>query len=174
MSVPATKRNERRTFAPGDDLVGRGVAQWRQERPDIDSSGKQVIGRVLVLQGLILDQVNRALKPHGLHYASYAVLATLRVAGAPFQMSPSQLKATLLFSSGGISNLLRRMETMGLVRRFEAPGDGRGVLVQLTEPGRRLADLAMVDHAAVERRLCMDLNQTDQALLATLLGRIIP
>ena len=26
-----------------DDLVGRGIRQWRNERPDLDSSGKAVV-----------------------------------------------------------------------------------------------------------------------------------
>ncbi len=157
----------------GEDLVSRGVAQWRRERPDLDSSGKEIVGRVLVLQGTILDVVNCALKPHGLQYGSYAVLATLRVSGPPFRMSPSQLKTTLLFSSGGISNLLRRIEVQGLIRRLEAPGDGRGVLVELTEMGLALADRAMPDHAAAEQRLCAGLSRTEQKLLASLLRRMI-
>src|SRR5881397_755974 len=77
---------------PEHDLVGRGMAQWRAERPDIDSSGKGVVGRLLCLEGVILQSVNAALAPHGIKYLEYAVLATLRVSGAPFCMTPSCLK----------------------------------------------------------------------------------
>ena len=40
------------------DIVGRGIAQWRRERPDIDCSGKSVVGRILRLQDVILRAAN--------------------------------------------------------------------------------------------------------------------
>jgi DNA-binding MarR family transcriptional regulator len=155
------------------DLVGRGMAQWRRQRPDIDCSGKAVVGRILLLQETILRTVNAALAPHGLRYPDYAVLATLRVAGEPFRMSPSRLQATMLFTSGGVSNLLRRVESKGYVRRLADPADGRGILVELTQKGFDLAESAMADHAGAERRLCAMLNTKEQETLAELLSRMI-
>jgi len=159
--------------APAFDLVGRGMAQWRRQRPDIDCSGKAVIGRIVHLQETILRAVNAALAPHGLRYAEYAVLATLRAAGEPFRMSPSRLQATMLFTSGGVSNLIRRVEEKGHVRRRADPADGRGALVELTHKGLALAEAAMADHAAVERRLCAMLDAREQDRLAALLSRMI-
>ena len=159
--------------SPAFDLVGRGMAQWRRHRPDIDGSGKAVVGRILHLQETILRAVNAALATHGVRYADYAVLATLRVAGEPYRMSPSRLQATMLFTSGGVSNLLRRVEKKGYVRRLADPADGRGILVELTEKGFALAEAAMADHAAVERRLCAMLSAREQDALAGLLSRMI-
>jgi DNA-binding MarR family transcriptional regulator len=158
---------------PDGDLVGRGIAQWRRERPDIDSSGKAVIGRLLRLEEVILRTLNQALAPHDIKYQEYAVLATLRVAGAPYRLTPSVLQATLLFSSGGLSNLLKRLERDGLVRRTGNPQDGRGVLVTLSAKGRRLADRAMPDHAKAELQLLEMLNQKERTSLATLLSRMM-
>jgi DNA-binding MarR family transcriptional regulator len=159
--------------SPTFDLVGRGMTQWRRQRPDIDCSGKSVVGRILHLQETILRAVNAGLASHGLRYADYAVLATLRVAGEPFRMSPSRLQATMLFTSGGVSNLLRRVEKKGYVRRLADPADGRGILVELTHKGFTLAEAAMADHAAVERRLCAMFNAEEQETLAALLSRMI-
>ena len=161
------------TAAPAFDLVGRGMAQWRRQRPDIDCSGKAVVGRILHLQETILRAVNAALAQHGLRYPDYAVLATLRVAGEPFRMSPSRLQATMLFTSGGVSNLLRRVEKKGYVRRLADPADGRGVLVELTPKGLALAEAAMAGHAAIERRLCAMLSKAEQETLSALLSRMI-
>src|ERR1700759_5463072 len=178
--MKATKRTIRRETprgeieaAPAFDIVGRGMAQWRQQRPDIDGSGKAVVGRVLHLQEIILRAVNAALAPHGLRYTDYAVLATLRVAGEPYRMSPSRLQANMLFTSGGVSNLLRRVEQKGYVRRLADPADGRGILVELTPKGLALAEAAMAGHAATERRLCAMLSKDEQDELAALLSRMI-
>ena len=88
---------------PSCDIVGRGMAQWRRERPDIDCSGKAVVGRVLRLQDVILRAVNAVLARRGLRYPAYAALATLLCSGAPYAMSPTRLTETLLLSSGGTS-----------------------------------------------------------------------
>jgi DNA-binding MarR family transcriptional regulator len=159
--------------SPDFDLVGRGMAQWRRQRPDIDGSGKAVVGRILALQDIILRVVNTALAPHGLRYPVYAVLATLRVAGEPHRMSPSRLQATMVFTSGGISNLLRRVEEQGYVRRLDDPADGRGVLVELTRKGFLAAEAAMADHAEAERRLCAMLSEAERDTLSGLLSRMI-
>jgi len=156
-----------------NDRVARGMAQWQHERPDIDCSGKAVVGRILHLHDVILRAVDRALARHGLKYPAYAVLATLRVAGSPYRMSPGELLETLLLSSGGLSNLLRRMEEDGLVRRMADERDGRGVIVELTEAGLRIADAAMVDHAEIERDLVSVLVPDARKMTADALGMMI-
>ncbi|MCW3475862.1 MarR family winged helix-turn-helix transcriptional regulator [Limobrevibacterium gyesilva] len=169
----AVARAGRVAAEPEFDLIGRGMAQWRHERPDIDCSGKAVVGRILHLQDIILRAVNATLAQHGLRYPAYAVLATLRASGAPFRMSPSRLQATMLFTSGGVSNMLRRLEAQGLVCRAADPADGRGTIVELTAKGLALADAAMADHAGVERRLAAMLSGAEQDILASLLSRMI-
>ena len=65
------------------------------------------------------------------------MLATLRVEGAPYRMSPKALLDALILTSGGLSNLLRKLEKAGQIRRLADDTDGRGVIVELTELGRR-------------------------------------
>lgn len=158
---------------PEEDLVGRGIAQWRAERPDLDSSGKAVVGRLLRLEEVVLRRMNDALKPFGLKYHEYAVLATLRVAGAPYCLSPSRLGATLLFTSGGLSNLIKRLEASGMVTRSTHPEDGRGVLIKLTAKGKRLADKAMPVHAQVELSLLRMFDAAERDRLARMLSAMM-
>jgi MarR family transcriptional regulator, organic hydroperoxide resistance regulator len=63
-----------------------------------------------------------------------------------------QLGALLMLDSGTLSPLLKRLETMGLVRRSRAGDDERRVLVELTADGERLrADAEHVHDRVVER-----------------------
>jgi DNA-binding MarR family transcriptional regulator len=167
------KLPERVACRPEEDLVGRGIAQWRAERPDLDSSGKAVVGRLLRLEEVVLRRTNEALKPFGLKYHEYAVLATLRVAGAPYCLSPSRLGATLLFTSGGLSNLIKRLELQGLVSRSTDPLDGRGVLIKLTAKGKRVADKAMPLHAQVELDLLRMFGAAERDTLARMLSAMM-
>jgi len=175
MDARATPSRKNRTDSrhKSDDLVGRGIAQWRAERPDLDSSGKEIVGRLLHLEGVVLQAVNSALTLHGLKYLEYAVLATLRVSGTPYCMTPSQLQARLLFTSGGLSNLLKRLELNGWIQRTDDPNDGRGVLVSLTTKGRRLADRAMPDHARAELRLLRMFSLEEREQFAQFLARMM-
>jgi DNA-binding MarR family transcriptional regulator len=127
----------------------------------------------LRLEEVVLRSINSVLQPFGLKYQEYAVLATLRVAGAPYRLSPSRLQATLLFTSGGLSNLLKRLEREGWVRRSSDPKDGRGVLVKLTPKGLRLADEAMPKHAAAEQHLLRMFDSQQRENLSALLSMMM-
>ena len=67
------------------------------------------------------------------------MLATLRSVGSPFELRPTDLQARLLLSSGGISNVLNRLERNGLVERQRESNDGRSCWVRLTGEGAELA-----------------------------------
>jgi len=155
------------------DIVEAGMQLWRRERPDLDCSGKAVVGRILRLQGVILREVDKALKPFGLKYPAYAVLATLRVQGGRQEMTPGELTQAVLLSSGGTSNLLARLERDGLVTRSNSTRDRRAVIVRLTTAGRALVDRAMEAHARAERELIACLSEDEATLAAGLLGQMI-
>jgi DNA-binding MarR family transcriptional regulator len=155
------------------DRVGAGMDRWRRQFPEIDCSGKAVVGRLLHLHEIFLTAINRALAKHKLKYPAFAVLATLRVEGAPYRMSPKALLDTLILTSGGLSNLLRRLEKVGQIRRMADETDGRGVIVELTEKGWKLVELAMRDHAETERRLIAMLSPEERHSIATGLGRMM-
>jgi hypothetical protein len=80
------------------DRIGSGMQRWRREFPDVDCSGKAVVGRLLHLHEIFLTAINRTLAKHRLKYPAFAVLATLRVEGAPYQMSPKQLLDSLILT----------------------------------------------------------------------------
>ena len=157
-----------------EDRVGAGMGRWRREFPDIDCSGKAIVGRLLHLRETMLVEINRTLARHGLKYPEFAVLATLRVEGAPYRMTPKALLDALILTSGGLSNLVRRLETAGHVRRLPDARDGRGVIVELTAQGRRLVEPAMRDHAAAELRLIAALDAQERAGLARALAQLMP
>lgn len=175
MRNSALRRRKTEEPAPmwESDRVGAGMLLWRREFPDIDCSGKAVVGRLLHLHEVFLKAINRTLARHRLKYPAFAVLATLRVHGAPYRMSPTALLDSLILTSGGLSNLLRRLEKAGHIRRMADDADGRGVIVELTAQGRRLVEPAMRDHAETERRLIKALASDEQALVTQALGRMM-
>jgi len=158
--------------APDSDLVGRTIQQWRNTWPDVDLSGKAVIGRLVHLANSAHQSLDAALAACDLNYYEYSALATLRASGSPWELSPSKLKATLSFTSGGLSNLLKRLEKRQFITRSENPHDGRGVLVRLTQQGKQLVDAAIPHVCTTKASLVRMLNARERAALARLLCRM--
>ena len=49
----------------------------------------------------------------------FDMLATLRRAGAPYRLSPTELFSTLIVTSGTMTHRLKRLETRGMVERAQ-------------------------------------------------------
>jgi DNA-binding MarR family transcriptional regulator len=114
-----------------DDLS----SAWEREYPDLDTSTFPPMVRLARLSVLIESFQQAVLSPFELSSGGYGVLAALRRAGPPYQLSPSALYNRLQRSSGGMTKTLKRLEDQGLVVRSPDPEDGRGSLVSLTATG---------------------------------------
>ncbi|GAA3294407.1 MarR family winged helix-turn-helix transcriptional regulator [Streptomyces cinereospinus] len=96
---------------------------------------------VVRLQSVFEQAIAPALAAQGLTPAELDVLAALRSVGAPYQQRPKELAARLLLTTGGLSNVLRRLDARGLVTRIPDPSDGRSHHVRLTSAGVATAQL---------------------------------
>ena len=121
---------------PRPDHVDRVVEQWAAERPELDASPIRIVGRVSRLSRGIDRQLKTVFDRHGIEAWEYDVLAALRRSGPPYELTAGALLASLMITSGAVTNRIDRLEARGLVRRVKAPHDGRIVLVQLTAAGR--------------------------------------
>jgi len=159
--------------ASAHDEVDRIVAAWARERPDLDVTPLTVLSRVSRL-ARHLDLARRgAFARHGLETWEFDVLSALRRAGVPYRMSPGALLTQTLVTSGTMTNRIDRLADRGLVRRLPAPGDRRGVLVELTSPGLETVDRAMAALLDTERELLGTLPALERDRLATLLRALL-
>jgi MarR family 2-MHQ and catechol resistance regulon transcriptional repressor len=86
---------------------------------------------------------------HGLTPGEFAILEVLYHRG-PLLLGEVQRK--ILASSGGVTYLVDRLESAGLVERRACPRDRRARYAALTEAGVRLMDRIFPDHIkAIER-----------------------
>src|ERR1700728_2335261 len=156
------------------DRADLAVEQWARERPDLRTLRMAIFGR-------LNEAADRVMREHmtplfarvGLQAGEFDVLATLRRAGAPYMLSPTQLYEAAMISSGAMTDRLDRLERAGLVVRRPDPKDRRGKLIVLTDPGKRLIDEAIGRHAANQERLLLTLTQAEQETLDALLRKLI-
>ena len=158
--------------APTDD-VDRIVEAWRRERPDLDVTPLHILSRVSRLARHLDLARGSAFARHGLEGWGFDVLSALRRAGPPYELSPGQLVAQMLVTSGTMTNRVDRLAARGLVARGPDPSDRRGVKVTLTPAGLALVDAALADLLERERVLLAQLPPSEQDDLSGLLRRLL-
>ncbi len=156
-----------------EDHVDRVRAQWRAVRPELDTSPVAIVARIGRVAAYFDQATNALMSEHGLARSSWDVLASLRRAGPPYEMSPTDLYRGLMRTSGAMTNRLHRLELAGLIERTPDPGDGRGLLVRLTDTGRDLVDEISPRHTENERRLLESLTDEDREVLPDILRRLL-
>jgi DNA-binding MarR family transcriptional regulator len=155
-----------------NDEVDNLVAAWRRERPDLDVKPLEVLSRVSRL-ARHLDRTRRAVfAESGLAGWEFDVLAALRRAGPPYQLSPGRLIDQTMVTSGTMTNRVDRLAARGLVDRLPDLTDRRGIFVRLTEPGRSRVDAALADLLDHERRILAGLTDSQYRNLSDLLRQI--
>ena len=154
-----------------EDHVSIILAQWAAERPDLDASPMGIVGRISRLSLVVEKELEPVFEQWGLNHWSFDMLATLRRAGAPYQLSPTELFRSMMVTSGTMTNRIDRLAEKGLVRRIPDPEDRRGILVELTDQGRELIDSALISHVATEARPIQPLSREEQSTLTVLLRK---
>ncbi len=155
------------------DEIDRIVDEWRQERPDLDTSPTQVLQRITRLNLLQEASFAQVFGRHGLSWGEYLVLAALRRSGPPYQMNPTALYGSVILSSGGMTKRLDGLEAAGLIERRSDPADRRGRLVALTPKGKQTVDRAVLDHLANQERLLAALSSAERRKLGDLLRKLL-
>ncbi len=155
------------------DDVDELVEAWARERPDLDLGPVTVFSRITRLAHH-LDRTRRdAFAEHDVESWEFDVLAALRRAGAPYELSPGRLLRETLVTSGTMTNRVDRLAARGLVERFPDPDDRRGVIVRLTPEGKKTVDTAFAALLDAEQDLVATLSSRDQQALARLLRPLL-
>ncbi|MGW1497722.1 MarR family winged helix-turn-helix transcriptional regulator [Streptomyces mirabilis] len=155
------------------DPVDAIIEQWATVRPDLDTAAMEVFGRVFRLARTMGDRMEKAYAPYGISRGEFDVLATLRRSDAPYALSPRQLSATLMLTTGGMTGRLDKLERAGLLRRSPDPHDRRGLQVTLTDKGLRLIDEAVGAGLAVQTEALAHLDEERAGQLAALLRELL-
>lgn len=154
------------------DLIDTLVAEWKCARPQTEPDGMQVVGRIIRLARRFEDEVGRMLRPYGLSYSDFDVLATLRRAGAPYERAPTELQRSVLLTSGAMTACLRRLERGGLIVRAAGHADRRRLAAGLTRAGYELVETLIDQRFALADAALAGLAADERGALAAMLRRL--
>jgi DNA-binding MarR family transcriptional regulator len=149
-------------------LFGRLTEQWLPGR-----RGERAWRALLHAQATLMRQLDAELfADTGLRLADFDVLAQLAEAGGELRMT--ELAARTLVSRSGLTRRVARWVDEALVRRANATGDGRGVVVALTDAGvARVTETVPVHLRGVSRLFVERLDEQELAVLETALRKVI-
>ncbi|HEU5127374.1 MAG TPA: MarR family transcriptional regulator [Glycomyces sp.] len=154
------------------DAVDRIIEQWHRERPDLELQSMAVFGRIHRISQKLRAMLTEAREEYGLGRGEFDVLASIRRSGAPFVLSPKQISATLMLSSGGLTGRLDKLESAGYVERLPDPEDRRGLKVKMTPAGRTAIDAAVRAGLDVQDEALAVLDADERRLLDALLRKL--
>ena len=99
------------------------------------------ITAIMRTQQILLGRIEGVLKPYGLTFARYELLALLSFARSG-TLPMNKASALLQVHPTSVTNAVDRLQSAGLVVRSPHPTDGRTTLIELTAEGRTLAKSA--------------------------------
>jgi MarR family transcriptional regulator, organic hydroperoxide resistance regulator len=103
------------------------------------------------------------LEPFGLTYPQFLVLLVLN---RNDKQGVGDLSAQLQLDTGTLSPLLKRLETRNLIKRTRYPNDERRVVVELTDPGRKMAAEAAQIPQRMANLVSQNFHQIESSTLA--------
>ena len=155
------------------DAVDRIAEQWARERPDLDVGAMLVVGRIHRVAELLDQELRPVFARAHLANGDFDVLASLRRAGAPYKLTPTELAGTTMVTSGAVTKRVDRLVKQGLVERTVSETDGRGRVIALTPEGKRVQERLHPLHLANEERLVAVLDDDERRRLGELLSKLL-
>ncbi|WP_129159382.1 MarR family transcriptional regulator [Bosea sp. Tri-44] len=156
-----------------EDHVDRLRRLWARELPDLNTEPMAILGRAFRLGNMVRPSIEATFAGFGLDRGEFDVISTLRRSGSPYRLTPTEMYALLMISSGGLTHRLDRLEKAGLIRREKSAKDGRSVQVALTDAGAVLAEQAFRTDMASELAFLDPLDAGEREVLAGLLRKLI-
>jgi DNA-binding MarR family transcriptional regulator len=139
----------------------------------LDEEEQQAWRSVLRASHLLRVAMENALDEHGVSMGEYELLSMVSEApGARMRMSA--LADLVVQSRSRVSHTATRLEQRGWARRDRSTDDGRGVVLVLTDEGRRMiAELAPVHVESVRAALLDHLTRDEFLAYGRLMARVV-
>jgi DNA-binding MarR family transcriptional regulator len=132
-----------------------------------------IVDRINGIRRRLNRMLDETLAEFGLTVGEWKALTHLQLDGPPHRKSVGKLAKWADLSSGAMTNRIDRLEQSGLVRRVPDPDDRRGVLVELTDTGRRTWEESVSAQAEKESLIASALSEDEKKQLNALLRRLM-
>lgn len=123
------------------DPIADAQRNWEGHGWENVAAPMAAVTAIMRTQQILLGRIEAVLKPFGLTFARYELLALLSFARSG-ALPMNKASALLQVHPTSVTNAVDRLQAAGLVVRSAHPTDGRTTLIELTPEGRTLAKSA--------------------------------
>ncbi|WP_417332349.1 MarR family winged helix-turn-helix transcriptional regulator [Halarcobacter sp.] len=107
---------------------------------------------------------------YNLIHSDVDVLASLYFNGK--ELSPTELYSAIIFSSGGMTKILKKLESLGYISRQANPNDKRSMLVKLEDKGEEVLLACLEDLIELKKETYESLTEQDKEDLKRILKKV--
>ena len=147
------------------DPIDEAARQWGLRWEGVPAM--HAVTSLMRTHQLVLSRLDAILRPHGLTFARYEALVLLTFSSRG-SLPLGKMGERLQVHPTSVTSIVNRLEAAGLVVRRQHPEDGRAVLAEISEAGRRLVEVATADLVGADFAL-NDLSTTQLKALSELL-----
>ena len=149
------------------DPIDEAARQWGARWDGVPAM--HAVTSLMRVHQLVLGRLDAILKPHGLTFARYEALVLL-VFSSRGSLPLGKMGERLQVHPTSITSIVHRLEASGFVVRRRHPDDGRAVLCEITDAGRRVVEQATAQLVGSD----FALGALDDARLAELSALLRP
>ncbi len=157
------------------EKLKEGISLHKKNSPKTYNENINMTIPLFVLHQKIYNTTSKMLEvKYKISSTELDVLASLVIGGGDdYILSPTELYGRLLFSSGGMTKILKKLETKEYIIRLENKDDKRSKLVKLTSKGRNMLDIALKDSVKSDCSFFEPLNKDEKDNFKNLLFKIL-
>lgn len=139
-----------------------------------DNARIEVFSRFLTAHQRVIESLNKNLQQErGISLSWYEVLLQLSESGED-RLRLQDLAERVLYSRSGLTRLIDRMETAGLVSREPCEDDKRGTYAVLTAAGKRVLRRAAPTHLSdIDEFFFSKLTPDEIAVIGEAMGKVL-
>lgn len=128
-----------------------------------------------VLYNRLISKVNKVQEQKFfINNSELDVLGSLKMSGDEnYILSPTRLYERLLFSSGGMTKVLKKLEEKKYIKRLDNKEDKRSKLVQMTPLGDEIMTKSLKEVIEVEEECFKNLNDEEREIFKNLLLKVL-
>jgi DNA-binding MarR family transcriptional regulator len=131
--------------------------------------------RIEKIANNINAHIEQLMKEQGLLTSDFHLLTAIRRSKKtpPFELKPSELCNYLLFSWGGLTKVMKRLEEKAIILRVSCEHDKRISMIRLTEKGQDIIERSVFKLQKIHQELLIGFNHEEIALLDKLLAKLL-
>lgn len=152
----------------------KDILRHKEKSPETYNDIIQITVPFYMFYNKMMEGVYNVEEQYGISNSELDVLASLIMSGNDdYILTPTKLYERLLFTSGAITKVLKKLEEKKYIIRLDNEYDKRSKLVQITPLGKKICQKTLKEVLLYEEQCFEPLNQDEKNTFKTLLIKMM-